>query len=284
MTLKTDSNGQIQRRKKDDGLRALVNTMLPEIKRALPKHCNPEKMARIFTTALRTTRNLADCTPTSFLACLMTASQLGLEPNTPMGYCYLIPRRSKGGGYECSLMLGYQGMLRLARQSGLIASIYAFAVREGDDFSYELGLSPTLRHVPSNDSDRSDKQITHTYAVCRMKDGSDPVFCVLSLAEIEKRRSRSASANSGRVSPWDTDYEAMALKSAVRALYTWIPKSTEFEMLSRALEMDEMQDRGSSIVQSLSEESSALLLSSGMGSDDDVQFEMEEEKKNDEAL
>src|SRR5690349_20981980 len=89
-------------------------SMMREITNALTKHQNADRMIRIVLTALRTTPDLALCSDTSFMACVLQSSQLGLEVNTPLGHAYLIPRRnSKAGIVECTLLVGYQGMIEL---------------------------------------------------------------------------------------------------------------------------------------------------------------------------
>jgi len=211
-------NKQLARPTPEQNLVGMLNKMTPELARALPKHVNPERMARIALTALRTNAKLGLCSPGSFLGSVLSAAQLGLEVNTPLGHAYLIPYKN-----ECTLLIGYQGMMELARRSGVISTIYAYDVREGDDFNYALGLHPTVHHVPSDDPARESRPMTYVYAVAKLKDG-EPIFTVLSRAQVDKARSRSMSGSSG---PWVSDYVAMALKTAVRRLYKWLPKSAE---------------------------------------------------------
>lgn len=234
----TDKTGQIQPRNgegtKAPDLAELVRRLTPAIAAALPKHVTADRMCRMVLTALRSNAKLATCSPASFLGCVMIASQLGLEVNTPMGQAFLIPRmnrKRKPPQMECTLLIGYQGMLDLARRSGQVLGVFAHAVREGDVFHYELGLEPTIKHVPSEHVDRESRPITHVYAVARLRDG-DPIFEVLPLSKVLARRDRSQAAGDG---PWVTDFEAMARKTGVRALYTWLPKSTE---MSTALGAD----------------------------------------------
>jgi recombination protein RecT len=226
----TTTNGQIiPAAKKKDHVIALIDKLAPSMAAALPKHVRADRMARVALTALRRTPQLLQCSEASLLASIMTLAQLGLEPNTPLGHAYLIPY-----GNECTPIIGYQGFIDIARRSGLVTSIYAHVVREGDTFKYTLGLRPTIDHVPSDLPDREDKPITHVYAVAHLRDG-DPIFVVLSNAQVEARRKRGASGR-GKKTPWDTDREAMTLKTAVRALWRWLPKSAEMQ---RAQETDE---------------------------------------------
>lgn len=74
----------------------LIQQMMPEIKKALPNTITPERFSRIVLSALSTTPQLAICTPKSFLGAMMTAAQLGMEVNTPLGQCYLIPYKNHG--------------------------------------------------------------------------------------------------------------------------------------------------------------------------------------------
>lgn len=212
--------------KRSGELTALLEKMKPAIAQALPKHVSPERIARIALTAIRSNPKLAECSPQSFLGALLQASQLGLEVNTPLGQAYLIPY-----GAVCTLVVGYQGMMDLARRSGNVKAIYAHVVHEGDDFDYEYGLEPKLYHKPSEDPG----PLTHVYAVARLTDG-EPVFTVLTRDEIEKARSRSRASSNG---PWVTDYEPMARKTAVRRLFTWLPKSAE---MARASTVDAADD------------------------------------------
>jgi len=232
--IQTTGNGQVVRgEKKPLTLQQQLIGMGPQIAKALPKHVSPDRMARIVMTALRNTPALGLCSPESFLGAVLSAAQLGLEVNTPLGHAYLVPYKQ-----ECQLILGYQGMMDLARRSGAVKSIYAHLVRKGDTFKVRLGLSQDIEHIPSEDVDRETQPITHVYAVAKLAEG-DPVFVVLTKAQVEKYKNRSASKNSG---PWKSDEEAMILKTAVRRLFTWLPKSAE---MARAAAVDEALETSS---------------------------------------
>ena len=233
MTTKTDNSGQIVPKKQvTNSLAGLLQKMGPELSKALPKHVDPDRMARIALTALRTNPKLQKCSSGSFLGSVLSAAQLGLEPNTPLGHAYLIPYKT-----ECTLQIGYQGMIDLVRRTKSVTDIYAEVVYEGDEFEVKLGLHRDITHIPSKKEDREDGKITHVYAVAHMKDGG-ATFVVLTAKQVEKFRRRSRASSSG---PWVTDYEAMAKKTAVRRLFTWLPKSAE---MARAVAVDEAPEIG----------------------------------------
>ena len=71
--------------KKPTTMQDYIKKMQGEIAKALPSVLTPERFTRITLSALSTNAKLAETTPKSFLGAMMTAAQLGLEPNTPWG-------------------------------------------------------------------------------------------------------------------------------------------------------------------------------------------------------
>jgi recombination protein RecT len=213
-------------------LRTLIEDMKPEIARALPSHMTPERMARIATTAIKQNPKLGECTPDSFLGALMTAAQLGLEPNTPLGEAYLVPFKNKNKAtnrYEmvCTYIQGYRGLVQLAHRSGQVAMVKAQVVYEKDDFDFEEGLDAHLKHKRSRDPDPGE--VIWVYAMVKLKDGGSN-FVVMTVPEVEAIRKRSRAADSG---PWVTDWNAMAKKTALKQLSKWMPLSPEFAVAAR---------------------------------------------------
>jgi recombination protein RecT len=194
----------------------LIESMKPEIARVLPQHMSPDRMARIATTVVRQTPRLLRCTPESLLGALMTCAQLGLEPG-PLGHAYLVPY-----GEECTLIIGYKGLIDLARRSGHIESLVAREVYANDEFEVEYGLEEKLYHKPQLDgSERGE--VTVYYAVARYT-GGGYTFLVMTKADIEKLKARSRASGNG---PWQTDYDAMAKKTVIRQLAKFLPMSVE---------------------------------------------------------
>ena len=217
-----------------------------QIKAALPRHMTPERLARIVTTEIRKVPKLAECTPISFFGAVIPCAQLGLEPGNALGHAYILPydksvKTDTGGKKipEAQLIIGYRGMIDLARRSGQIVSIDARAVSEGDKFECRLGLDPHIEHEPDwNNANRTDAgKLQFVYAVAKLKDGGIQ-FDVMSRAEIEGIRARSKAAEKG---PWVTDFTAMALKTVVRRLFKFLPVSIEMQT---AVGLDERAEAG----------------------------------------
>lgn len=193
---------------------------------ALPRHMTPDRFARIAITALRKTPKLQQCTPESLLSCLMSLSQYGLEPDGRRAH--LIPfENRKQSIVECTLIIDYKGLAELALRSGLVSTLHADVVQEGDIFEYSMGK--ISKHVPwflRRDADKPAEAgpVYAVYAMCENRDGTTKCE-VMSLAEVNGIRQRSKSANSG---PWQTDWSEMAKKSAFRRLSKWLVLSPEF--------------------------------------------------------
>ena len=209
----------------------MVKAMEPEIKRALPSVLTPERFTRMALSALNNTPKLAECTPMSFLAALMNAAQLGLEPNTPLGQAYLIPYKNRGI-LECQFQLGYKGMLDLAYRNERMQSIEAHTIYANDEFHYELGLDPMLKHIPAWE-DRGE--ITGFYAVFKLDNGGVR-FEVMSKADIDRYAATFSKAFSSDYSPWKTNYEQMAKKTVIKQLLKYAPIKSDFR---KAISMDE---------------------------------------------
>lgn len=255
------TEGAIVPAKPAEKMAELIQKMTPELARALPKHLTGDRMARIVLTAIRINPQLAECTQASFLGCVLSCAMLGLEPNTPLGLAYLIPRKNNknGGKLECSLQIGYQGMIDLAGNAGV--NVFAYSVREGDAFRFQLGMEPNIWHTPSDAADRESKPITHVYAVAVLADGRRN-FTVLTLAQVLARRDRSPAKDSG---PWVTDFEPMCLKTAVRAHFKWMPKSTEkAATVARGLAIEEAQENGTPLLAAMDPAVTDALARSGV--------------------
>lgn len=209
-------------------MRGLLERMKPELATALPRHMTPERMARQALTAFRTTPKLDECSPQSFLGALMTCAQIGLEPG-PQGHVYIIPFwNSRARSMEATFILGYQGMLELARRSDQLVDVSAHTIyqREVDEgrFEVEYGTNGRIRHRPIVFGDRGEP--VGYYATAVLKSGGRP-FVVLSKADVEVFRKRSATQKNDPSGPWSTDYEPMAWKTCIRRLARWLPQSPE---------------------------------------------------------
>lgn len=209
----------------------MIQVLEPEIKRALPSVLTPERFTRMALSAINNTPKLAECSQMSFLAALMNAAQLGLEPNTPLGQAYLIPFLNKGK-LECQFQVGYKGMIELVYRNPLVQTIQAHAVYENDQFDYELGLDAKLKHKPCLE-ERGDLLLF--YAVFKLTNGGYG-FEVMSKQDMDVHANRYAKGISSSFSPWKTNYEEMAKKTIIKKVLKYAPIRTDF---LKAVSLDE---------------------------------------------
>lgn len=204
-------------------MQGYIKQMQGEIRKALPSVMTPERFTRIVLSALSSNPKLAQTTPQSFLGAMMTAAQLGVEPNTPLGQAYLIPYyNNKTRCSECQFQLGYKGLIDLAYRSGEISTIQAHVVYENDAFEYSFGLEPTLKHVPTH-TDRGEP--VFVYAVFRTKD-SGFGFEVMSIEDVRAFAQQYSKAfGSG---PWQTNFEEMAKKTVLKRALKYAPVKSDF--------------------------------------------------------
>lgn len=209
----------------------MIKAMQPEIKKALPSVITPERFTRMAISSLNNTPELQNCSPISFLAALMNAAQLGLEPNTPLGHAYLIPYKNKGT-YECQFQIGYKGLIDLAYRNGQMQTIQAQSVYENDYFEYEFGLEPKLVHRPAFE-DRGE--VTYFYGLFRTVNGGYG-FSVMSKVEMDAYAKQYSKAFDSSYSPWKTCYEEMAKKTVIKQALKYAPIKTD---LQKVLSSDE---------------------------------------------
>ncbi|MGN1116815.1 MAG: recombinase RecT [Candidatus Ornithomonoglobus sp.] len=202
---------------KETTLKDYVKAYEKEFAKALPSVITPERFTRIATTALTRTPELMRCTPQSFIGALLTAAQLGLEPNTPLGQAYLIPY-----GTECQFQIGYKGLIELAHRSGQLKTIEAHIVYENDEFEFEFGLEPKLKHKPSM-GERGN--IVWAYACYHLVNGGYG-FEVMSKHDLEEHR-KNYSKVKGK-SPWETATEEMYKKTVIKKALKYAPIKSEF--------------------------------------------------------
>lgn len=201
----------------------LIYAMEPEIKKALPSVVTPERFIRMALSALNTTPKLQECTKMSFLAALMNAAQLGLEPNTSLGQAYLIPYRHNGI-LECQFQIGYRGMMDLVYRNEMVQIIQAHGVYEQDEFLYEFGLNPKLIHKPVL-KERGTLQMV--YAMFRLQNGGFG-FEVMSKEEIDLYARCYSQGIDSNYSPWKTNYEEMAKKTVIKRVLKYAPLKIDF--------------------------------------------------------
>lgn len=230
---KNDSRTPAQR--KQDTVRGLLKSMEGEIKNALPAYLPVEKFIRTALTAINSNPKLANCTQESLLAAIMNSAQLGLEFNTPLGEAYLIPYENKKKGITTvNFQIGYRGLLKLAYNTGQFKRITAREVRENEKFDFDYGTGE-ITHKPCLTGDSGD--VIGYYAIYQTKDGGQDVF-YMSKDDARNYGIKFSKSFNYSDSPWQTNFDAMAKKSALIQVLKYAPKAIESQTLVQATNFD----------------------------------------------
>lgn len=226
-----------------NNLKALFEKSKGSIAAVVPKHMTPERLIKIVTSAASRTPDLLDCTQESVLLAVVQAGTLGLEPNTPMHHCALVPYNNrKTGKKEAQLIVEYRGLCQLAYNSGEVLDVYAHEVRENDDFDFEYGTKKVLRH--RFDVRKPRGHVIAFYGVVKFKNGGDD-FVVMTVDEVNEIREMSPGKDG---EAWTKFPVPMGKKTVIRQVLKTAPMSHEkSQALGRALDHETRIDRGDSI-------------------------------------
>ena len=232
-------------------LQGLLEKYKSQIAVALPKHMTPERMIRVALTAVSQSWKLMQCDPLTVCGSIVQASILGLEPNSLLGEAFLIPYKNnkrtdpvtrKRGVYECQLQVGYKGQIKLARNSREIAMIDAQLVYEKDDFEFEKGEHPFLRHKWPKTGERGT--LIGCWAGFRTRDGAFN-FEYMTAEEIIAHRdkySKSIDFDTKEIyGPWVDSPEWMWKKTPLLKVLKLAPKSIEVQ---QAVSLTEQSEAG----------------------------------------
>lgn len=197
-----------------------LQRMDKEFAAALPKHIPVDRFIRVVLTAVQNDPKLLECNRRSLFSSAVKSAQDGLLPD----------------GREAALV-SYKGVVQYlpmvagirkkVRNSGEISTWDVQAVYENDEFEFELGDNPFIKHKPS--LTKRGKLIA-VYSVAKLKDGSISRD-VMSIEDVEKIRAKSMAQKG----PWSdpTFYPEMAKKTVARRHSKVLPMSTDLDDLMR---------------------------------------------------
>lgn len=173
--------------------------------------------------------------PKSLVGSILMAAQLGLEPNTPLQQCFLIPYFEKNKATEkyemrVNLQLGYQGVLALSYRSGDVLAVYSEEVYQKDEWSQQKGTDPFIHHVPYEGAGDAGPVVRY-YAVVKLKNGGTlfKVWRADKVMDHAKKFSKSFNLKTGQFyGPWADNFDSMAKKTVLLDALKLCPKSAEF--------------------------------------------------------
>lgn len=188
---------------------------------------------------------LQKATPESIIKAVTNVVLTGLTLNPVLQQACLVPRNKKGI-VECCLEPMYQGLITIMCDNGQAVDVYAHVVYAKDRLEIGLGTEKKLEHVPYyyfgvSEKDRGNE--IGAYAVAVLPNGSKK-FEFVPIERINQIMQTSESYKSekeGKVksSIWTGPHRAeMLRKTAIKALFKYMPKSNYSERVAKTIEID----------------------------------------------
>ena len=220
------------------------DTVKERLSQVCGQYMTPEKIVRSAIASAVKTPKLYDCTKISWAIALMQAGIIGLEVGPPFNHACFIPYKdSKNNCINCTFQPMYQGLIYLAMDSGIVTYVDARTVYNDDDFEFEYGSSPFIRHrVALNGKVRSNDDIKCFYSVIKTKGSDTPLIKVMSKAEVDAIRARAKGGDSS-FSPWNSDYADMGQKTVYKKNQKYAPIA-QTRRLTTALQFDDSAQLG----------------------------------------
>ena len=205
-----------------------IETKLTEnmemMRELVPNDINFEATFKGVLLEIGQNRKLQECTVPSIVMAAMTMFELGLDCVKAKGHAYLVPYKG-----QCKLIIGYRGMIELAKRSGIVTNIMSYIVHEKDIFDISYGTSPHIEHKPFLNGERG--AIIGAYAIAFFREGL-PQFDYMTFDQLNDVKARSKMLYSR---PWKTDEHEMYRKIPIRRLFKYLPSS---EAIDKVIEID----------------------------------------------
>lgn len=201
-----------------------------EFARALPAHVPAAKFVRALQTAITSSKDIGQCTERSVIMECMKAAADGLvidnrEATLVKMNCNVGTRENPKWENQAKYIPMYQGLMKMARNSGEISSIAAVLVHKNDTFRYHPAVDDKPLHEPDWFGDRGEP--IGGYCVAMLKDGCTIVE-VMSKAQILKIGNATKNAKQYDPEKGETWGEWWR-KTLVRRISKWMPRSTDKE-------------------------------------------------------
>lgn len=218
-----------------NGIKALFKENNDRMIKMAPRTtADPSRLLSIAFNSIVFDDKLVVCSPQSLIGGVFEALKLGIALGGPMQEGWLIPF-----GREATLIVGFQGYRNILDRGRGVIDVHPRAVWAGDEFDLQYGTPrDKITHRPYWMLSRAKGELVAVYAIANLRGGGQQIE-VMPREEVDAHRKRSRASSSG---PWVTDYDAMALKTVIRKIAKYLPKSNE--LLARALDLDDKADRG----------------------------------------
>ena len=193
---------------------------------ALPSTVSPDAFRNAAIVAFQNNPDLRKCNPESIFVAVRELAGMGLMPDGREAA--IVPYKGRA---QANPMVA--GLIKVVRQSGLIASMWADVIYEGETIDVYIEDGERKWDHTNEDGSRiramlRSGEIIGAYAAVKFKDGTSD-FEPMTREQIEKRRlvSPNQSRSATPKAIWGDWYDEMAKKTVIRALCKRLPLSSE---------------------------------------------------------
>lgn len=180
---------------------------------------------------------LTKCDPLTVQTAIKNVASVGLTLNPAHQLAYLVPEyNTQTKKQDCQLRISFQGLIRLATNSGSIKIVKAEIVYANDTFKYKGALEMPLHEMdnPFKTADRGDVIGVYCIAITH----ENRVICdLMSWDEVLKIKS---AAKTQMV--WDKWPLEMAKKAVIKRAYKQWPKTEKSTQLVEAVNLLNQQE------------------------------------------
>ncbi len=184
-----------------------------------------EKVAAGFISSVISIANgnkeLRKADPMTVVGAAMVAATLQLPVVPTIGLAYIVPYKG-----QAQFQIGYKGLIELAERSGQFKNIIDEVVYEGQLVHKNKF---TGEYVFDEDARKSDKVIGYMARFDLINGFSKTIFWTI--AEVQAHANKFSQAyRNGYNCPWKSDFDAMARKTVLKALFSkYAPKSIQMQ-------------------------------------------------------
>lgn len=170
------------------------------------------KKAPAFISSLLSLTNskneLKVCDPKSIISASMIAATLDLPINPNLGFAHLVPYSN-----VAQFQMGWKGFVQLAIRTGLYKTMNAAEIYEGELINYNRITGDTV----IDETQRKSNKVVAYVAYFKLTTGFEK-YLLMTVDQVERHARRYSKAFAKPGTPWQINFDAMALKTVLKML------------------------------------------------------------------
>lgn len=168
--------------------------------------------------------NLMQCDPNMVMKEALKSAALDLPVSKTLGFAYVVPYKG-----QPQFQIGYRGLIQLAIRTGQFKYLNADVIYEGEEI-----IQDRIRGTMEIKGKKTSDKAVAFFAYMQLVNGFEKAI-VWTKEQVEAHAKRYSKAFGSSSSPWKSDFEAMAKKTMLLRLKSYMPMSIE---MSTAMQSD----------------------------------------------